>query len=220
VIFAILPVKSPHNAKQRLEGYLPAASREALARLMYEQTLATLCQAAGIDRVLVATSDGRIAGHAPDLGALVVMESEQLSHSASADAACLRAIEWGAATALLVPIDVPLAVPGDFERLALAARELPRPGLAIVPSADGTGTNALARTPPDVTPSRFGPGSFRIHLEQARARGVPVEVLRLPGLMFDIDTPEDVAELLARAPECRVAAFLRSCGRLGVCASK
>jgi hypothetical protein len=28
--------------------------------------------------------------------------------------------------------------------------------------------------------------------------------------MFDIDTLEDVAELLARAPESRVAEFLRS----------
>jgi 2-phospho-L-lactate guanylyltransferase len=80
----------------------------------------------------------------------------------------------------------------------------------IVPSADGTGTNALARTPPNAIESRFGPGSFRIHLDQAHARGVPAQVLRLPGLMFDIDTPEDVAELLARAPASRAATFLRS----------
>jgi len=216
VIFAILPVKSPQNAKQRLVGYLPAACRQALARLMYEQTIASLSMAGGIDRVLVATSDAQIAGHARALGALVVEEGEQLSHSASADAACFRAMEMGAATALLVPIDVPLAVPEDFERLAAAAR----PGVVIVPSADGTGTNALARTPPDVIPSRFGPGSFRIHLDSARARGVPVDVLRLPGLMFDIDTPEDVAELLARAPESRVAAFLRSASHFGSCALK
>ena len=117
-------------------------------------------------------------------------------------------MEMGAATALLVPIDVPLAVPEDFERLAAAA---PRghAGLVIVPSADGTGTNALVRTPPDVIRSRFGPGSFRIHLDSALARGVPAEVLRLPGLMFDIDTPEDVAELLVRAPDCRAARFLQ-----------
>jgi len=219
VIVAILPVKSPQNAKQRLVGYLPAACREAQARLMYEQTIASLSMAGGIDRVLVATSDAQIAGHARAVGALVVDEREQLSHSASADAACLRAMEMGAATALLVPIDVPLAVPEDFERLAAAAPK-GRPGLVIVPSADGTGTNALARTPPDVITSRFGPGSFRIHLDQARARGVPTEVLRLPGLMFDIDTPEDVAELLIRAPESRVAAFLRSSSYLGPCALK
>jgi 2-phospho-L-lactate guanylyltransferase len=157
------------------------------------------------------TSDTFIAAHARSLGALVFEETEQLSHSASADAACLRAIDLGATTALLVPIDVPLVTTADFERLAATAR----PGLVIVPSADGTGTNALARTPPDVIESRFGPGSFRAHLEQAREKGVEADVLRLPGLMFDIDTPEDVAELLERAPQSRVASFLRT-----ACASK
>jgi 2-phospho-L-lactate guanylyltransferase len=206
VTFAVLPVKSPKHAKQRLHGFLPATHRETLARLMYEQTITALCRATGIDRVAVATSDGAIAEHARDLGALVFEEREQLSHSASADAACLRAIELGASTVLLVPIDVPLVTPADFSRLAGAAF----PGVVIVPSADGTGTNALARTPPDVISSRFGPGSFRAHLDQAQANGVPAEVLRLPGLMFDIDTPEDVAELLDRAPACPVAAFLRS----------
>jgi 2-phospho-L-lactate/phosphoenolpyruvate guanylyltransferase len=209
VIFALLPVKSPQNAKQRLNGYLPAASRQALARLLYTQTLATLCQASGIDRVLVVTSDAEIAAHARGMGAWVMEESRQTSHSASADAACQRAMEMGAETALLVPIDVPLASRADFEGLASAGM-FSRPGVVIVPSAEGTGTNALARTPPDVIPSCFGPGSFQAHLVQARLRGIPAQVLRLPGLMFDIDTPEDVAQLLERAPECHVASFLRS----------
>ena len=220
MIFAILPVKSPPNAKQRLEGYLPAAHRETLARMMYEQTIASVSRARGIDQVLVATSDTQIAGHARALGALVMEESAQVSHSASADAACLRAMELGATAALLVPIDVPLAVVQDFERLAAVAGTRAKPALGIVPSADGTGTNALVRTPPDVIPSRFGPGSFRIHLNLADEHGVPAEVLHLPGLMFDIDTPQDVAQLLERAPYSRVASFLRSCGQLRSCTWK
>jgi len=211
VIFAILPVKSPKNAKQRLKGYLSVEEREVLARLLYRQTLAALCQAEGIDRVVVATSDVEAAAHARDQGVLVFEETEQISHSVSADAACLRAMELGATTALLVPIDVPRVTPADFTQLAGAAR----PGLIVVPSADGTGTNALVRTPPDVIESRFGPGSCRLHLEQARANGVFADVLRLPGLMFDIDTPEDVADLLAGPHDGPVCDFLRS-----ACASK
>ena len=131
--------------------------RETLARMLYRQTLAALCQAEGIDRVVVATSDTEVAEHARHSGALVFEENEQVSHSVSADAACLRAMEMGASTALLVPIDVPTATPADFSRLAASAR----PGLIVVPSSDGTGTNALVRTPPDCIESRFGPGSFR-----------------------------------------------------------
>jgi 2-phospho-L-lactate guanylyltransferase len=211
VIFAVLPVKSPQNAKQRLSGFLSAAQRETLAWISYKQTLAALCQAKGIDRVAVVTSDPDVAEHARRSGTLVFDENEQRSHSVSADAACLQAIKLGATTVLLVPIDVPLVTPADFSQLAAAAR----PGLIVVPSTDGTGTNALARTPPDVIESRFGPGSCRAHLDQARSKGVHAEVFRLHGLMFDIDTPEDVAELLAGSHDSDVSAFLRT-----VCASK
>jgi 2-phospho-L-lactate/phosphoenolpyruvate guanylyltransferase len=211
MIFAILPVKSPKNAKQRLIGFLAVEQRETLARMLYRQTLATLCQAQGIDRVVVVTSDVEISQHARQSGALVFEEDEQISHSASADAACLRAMNMGASTVLLVPIDVPTVTAADFTRLAASAR----PGLIVVPSSDGTGTNALVRTPPNCIESRFGPGSCRAHLDQALLKGLSADVLRLPGLMFDIDTPEDVVEFLAAPRHCHVSSFLRT-----ACASK
>jgi 2-phospho-L-lactate guanylyltransferase len=213
LIFAILAVKSPQNAKQRLKEFLAVEERETLARMLYTRTLAALCQAEGIDRVVVVTCDAEVAGHARRSGALVFEENEQISHSASADAACLRAMELGASTVLLVPIDVPTVTPADFSQLAASASA--RPGVIVVPSCDGTGTNALVRTPPDCIESRFGPGSFHAHLDQARSKGLPADVLRIPGLMFDLDTPEDAAELLARPDECQVSSFLRA-----ACASK
>ena len=205
MIFAVLPVKSPRNSKQRMIGFLDAEKREELAWLLYKQTLAALREASGIDLIAVATSDAEVAEHARRSGVIVFEERDQISHSVSADAACLRASEMGATTVLLVPIDVPLVTPDDFSGLAAAAR----PGLIVVSSADGTGTNALVLTPPDVIESRFGPGSFRAHMDEARAKGIFAEALHLPGLMFDIDTREDVDELLARAPEAPVSEFLR-----------
>ena len=115
-------------------------------------------------------------------------------------------MEIGARTVVLLPIDVPLATSSEIDALAGAAC----PGVLVVPSADGSGTNALVRTPPDVIQSCFGPNSLRAHLEQARARGVYAEIVRPPGIVFDVDTPEDVAELLDRAPDCRVAGLLKS----------
>jgi 2-phospho-L-lactate/phosphoenolpyruvate guanylyltransferase len=215
LIFAILPVKSPRSAKQRLKDLLAIEQRESLARMLYSQTLAALCKAEGIDRVVVVTCDAEVAGHARRSGALVFEENEQVSHSVSADAACLRAMGLGASTVLLVPIDVPTVTPADFSQLAASARASARPGVIVVPSCDGNGTNALARTPPDCIESRFGPGSCRVHLDQARSKGLPAEVLRITGLMFDLDTPEDVAEFLARTEESQISSFLRA-----ACASK
>jgi 2-phospho-L-lactate guanylyltransferase len=206
MIFALLPVKAPANAKQRLSGILTAPQREELARVLFEEVFATLCTVKGLDRIAVATSDAAIARRARDSGALVFEESEQLGHSHSADAAARRAMELGARTILLVPIDTPLVTAAEIESLIAAAGQ----GVIIVPSADGTGTNALVRTPPDAIESCFGPGSFQAHREQARLKAVAVKVMRPEGLLFDIDTPEDVAALLARAPDSRPAGLLRS----------
>ncbi len=204
MIFAVLPVKAPPNAKQRLAALLAAPDREVLARALYEHVIQTLCSARGLDRIAVATSDEATARDARRRGLLVFEESGQLSHSHSAGAGLRRAAALGATTVVLIPIDVPLLTVAEIEELVA-----PRPGLVIVPSADGTGTNALVQTPPGIIECRFGPGSFQAHLDQARACGVPVEVLRPPGLTFDLDTPADVAELLERAPESKFAALLR-----------
>ena len=206
MIFALLPVKAPKNAKQRLSSFFTPLQRERLARAMFDEVLATLCTVEGLARVVVVTSDEIAAGRARSLGAEVFEETEQQSHSASADAAARKAVELGASTVVLLPIDVPLVTKAEIESLIAEAA----PGVIVVPSADGAGTNALVRTPPGVIESRFGPDSFRKHIGQAEAAGVPVKVLRPPGLLFDIDTPEDIAELLTRAPSSRIAAVLRS----------
>jgi 2-phospho-L-lactate guanylyltransferase len=206
MIFALLPVKAPKHAKQRLSGLYSAEQRERLARAMFEEVLGTLCTVEGLARVVVVTTDEIAADRARALGADVFAEDEQQSHSISADAAARKAFELGASTILLLPIDVPLVTKEEIESLIAEAG----PGLLIVPSADGTGTNVLVRTPPSVIESRFGPGSFRKHVSQAEAAGVAVKVLRPPGLLFDIDTPEDIEALLNRAPSSRIAELVRS----------
>ena len=199
------------NAKQRLNGSLSPSQRESLARLMFEEVLSTLCAVRGLDRIIVATSDRAVGDHAIRSGAIVFEESEQLGHSHSADAASRRAMSCGGATILLLPIDVPLVTRAEIEELIDPAQvEEAKPRVIVVPSLDGTGTNALVRTPPDAIPSCFGPGSFRAHLDRARERGVPATVKRPPGLLFDIDTPEDVEELFRRAPHSRTARWLRT----------
>jgi 2-phospho-L-lactate guanylyltransferase len=205
MIFALLPVKAFRNAKQRLSGILTGAEREALAHALYEQMLETLLSTAGIDRICVITSDELAADRARRAGVTIFEENEQRSHSHSADDAARRAMQLGARTVMMLPIDVPLVTASEIEELAASAQR----GVVIVPDAGGTGTNALVLTPPDVIESCFGPGSLRAHLEQARLRGVPAEVLRPRGLVFDLDTPEDAVELLARAPDCRAAQFLK-----------
>lgn len=55
----------------------------------------------------------------------------------------------------------------------------------------------MLRRPPKAIPARFGPQSFRRHLDQAAARGLPAAVVDRRELSFDLDLPSDILTLLA-----------------------
>lgn len=209
MIFGLLPVKAPGGAKLRLRDILTPPQREALARCMFEEALARLLEVRGLDRVVVASSDAAVLRHAEAAGAAILPEAAQKGHSDSADRAARQCMEWGATTVAFVPIDVPMLQAVEIEEIMATAKAVPAPSLVIVPSLDGTGTNAMVRTPPDLIESRFGPGSFRAHVEQAEAKGAQVIVVRPAGLVFDLDTPGDVRLLFEKDPEGKITGLLR-----------
>jgi len=209
VIFCCLPVKAPSRAKERLRTYFTPEQREKFARAMFEDVLVEARKVRGLDRLVVISNDAQSLIIAGAAGAQVLLEKDQHGHSASADWAAAECMKRGAQTVLLIPIDVPAVRAAEIESLLEASAALPRPHLVIVPSRDGTGTNAMVRTPPNVIASRFGPGSFSEHVARAEAAGAEVKVMRPEGLLNDIDEPADVERFLATATAGRTAELLR-----------
>ena len=66
----------------------------------------------------------------------------------------------------------------------------------MVPSRDGTGTNAILRTPPTLFPSHFGPDSFAKHRREAEQAGARILVRRNERLEMDVDDESDLRALL------------------------
>lgn len=194
---ALLPVKKFENSKERLAGFLSSQERALLARTMFEDVWAALLQArraADGLHLLVTTAEPYAISRCQCDGVLCLPESEQRSHSDSVN----RATEWarslGIGALLSVPIDTPAATAEEILSL-LELRS--RFSVVIVPSADGTGTNALLRTPPDAIAPYFGPGSCQRHTEEAALKGLSHSVVPSPGLSNDIDTPEDLERFAA-----------------------
>jgi 2-phospho-L-lactate guanylyltransferase len=79
----------------------------------------------------------------------------------------------------------------------------------ITPARDERGSNAVLCSPAGAVPLRFGEDSFFPHLAAARARGIEPEVVRLPRIALDIDTPQDLALLLGTHARTRAHALLR-----------
>jgi 2-phospho-L-lactate guanylyltransferase len=195
---AILPVKSFNAAKQRLAGLLGAGSRQALAQAMFSDVLTSLRHVPGLDAVAVVTSDRVAESAALGERVQVLRDTEQAGQSEAALIGIRYAQAAGYERVLLVPGDTPLVDPQDVGALL----ELDAP-VAIVPDRNGTGTNALMIAPPDAIGPSFGPGSFARHVAAAQDAGVEHAVARIWPLMFDVDTPEDLADLSVALDERR-----------------
>lgn len=191
----LIPVKDLAQAKQRLAPALPQEARTLLARAMMEDVF---CAVAGIRTavpVFVISNDSHALAAARARGWECFPETRQLSESHSVDAASGLCAARGVTALLRLPIDIPLVRAGDVEAVLAACPAAP--GAVLVPSRSGKGTNALLRTPPDVFPSRFGPDSRRLHLEEARLRGARIRALRNPRIELDVDDEADLRALAA-----------------------
>jgi 2-phospho-L-lactate guanylyltransferase len=196
---AVLPVKDFSRAKQRLRGGLDLQSRQELAEAMLRDVLEAL-GASAVEEIVVVSAGARARELAHAAGATAIQDGEH-GHNAAAAIGVRAARALGAQRALLVPGDCPALDPTELDELL--ARAIVPPSVLIVPDRHGTGTNALCLTPPDALAPSFGPDSCQRHLAHARAAGVAAEVVEVPSLALDVDTPEDLEALASasgRAP--------------------
>ena len=204
--YLLIPVKDLSRAKQRLAEALSQEERTALAWALLEGTFAAAARSRRADRVAVVTLYPPAIALAQRYGMEAILETEQISESASVDFGAREARRRGATAVLRLPIDLPLIAAGEIDEIFAAADEA---DVVLVPSRDGTGTNAILRRPPDLFPSHFGPGSFRKHLAEAERAGVACRVLDLPRIALDIDDPADLRELLSHDIDPSLRELLR-----------
>jgi 2-phospho-L-lactate/phosphoenolpyruvate guanylyltransferase len=190
----LLPVKDLRNSKQRLTRVLTPEERFALAQAMLADTFRAASRVCKADKVFVVTNYEPAMQAARENGWEVLVEDQQISESASVDAASRQCQALGVTSVLRLPLDLPLVQASDIDELL--AIDCRAPAMIIVPSRDGTGTNAIRRTPPTLFPSHFGPGSFAKHCHEAKRCAAQIIVRRNPRLEMDIDDESDLRALL------------------------
>jgi 2-phospho-L-lactate guanylyltransferase len=190
----LLPVKDLRNAKKRLMGVLTTEERFGLAQAMLADTLRAVQSARRAEKIFVITNYRTAIDIAEENGWEILREDRQISESDSVDAASRICEQRGVRALLRLPLDLPLIEPRDIDELL--ALECSAPAMAIVPSRDGTGTNALLRMPPTLFPSHFGEGSFAKHIAEAKNTGASICLRRNPRLEMDVDDENDLRALL------------------------
>jgi 2-phospho-L-lactate guanylyltransferase len=209
-LWALLPVKDLADAKQRLAGVLSAPERQALFAAMLEDVLCTLAACRELAGIMLVTRDRQAQALAARYGARVLTEEHNRGHTAASSFGAATLARDGAAGMIQLPADIPLVTAADIG--AVLQVHGAAPAVTIAPSRDELGSNAVACSPPDLLPLRFGDGSFFPHLERARALGIEPRIVDRPGLALDVDTPADLAAFLAKPSETSAYAYLTESG--------
>lgn len=176
----LIPVKRLDSAKTRLAETLSPEDRAALMRELLEHVVAT-AQEAALGPITLVSSEPL------DVDGLSRFDDRGLPWNDALAAAMQEVVTERVATILAA--DLPLVTPDDVCKLVAAT---PARGVAIARARDG-GTNAVSMRPPGAYPTCFGTSeSAAGHERAAWLAGGNAHTLDLPGLAFDVDTPEDL----------------------------
>jgi 2-phospho-L-lactate guanylyltransferase len=192
-VWAVLPVKAFARGKSRLGGVLSDPLRAAFARDLFDHVVSALSAVPRIRGIVVVTDDHEVGERARQQGLTVVADPEERTLAAVVDRGLDEVRRLGGSAALVCMADLPRLVSAEVEAVIDALGEH---AVVVVPDLAEAGTNVLCTAPPLAFPSRFGRAdSFVQHLAQARSHGHEPLTLRLPGLAFDVDGPEDLERL-------------------------
>jgi 2-phospho-L-lactate guanylyltransferase len=184
---ALIAIKQRVRCKTRLSETLTSTARLQLVRSM----LAAVLSAAGAARtvrqiVVVSPERDTVPADVP-----VIVDTGEDLNSALTEAHRVL-LEFGWREVVILPADLPTITAADIDGLTRAGRI---GGFAIAPDTAGSGTNALCLVSAQAFRFQFGLGSQRLHLREAERMGLSPEVVRLPGLQFDVDSPADLSRL-------------------------
>lgn len=197
----VIPVKRLPGALRRLSGVLDPRERGLLQEAMLRDMLVACVGTDGVDEVLVVTSDDTAIRRATEAGARWLPDHDPPRGINAAVAVGRRDAAERGHRAVVLTADLPLIQPDDIT--AVVSTPCPAPGVVLVPSHTGLGTNALLMDPPAVFRTRLGEDSRARHQASAREVGCGYHEVERERIALDIDTPEDLRRMLQMDPPTR-----------------
>jgi 2-phospho-L-lactate/phosphoenolpyruvate guanylyltransferase len=200
-LHVLLPLRTLTGGKARLGEALDPEERVELVLGLLLHALDVVAAWGQAEAVHVVSPDATVASVMRAAGCAVSVH-RQSGEGLNAGVAIgvAEAMARGAASLLVLPTDLPYLSGDALSELVVAAdaglaAAAGGPLVAIAPSDARGGTNALLLHPPDVIAPCFGNDSLEAHLRAAQEAGAAVQLVGLPDLGFDLDTPEDLERL-------------------------
>ena len=204
-MWAIVPYKGAANAKRRLATALNQQERFNLALTMIRDVIHALHSSKSIDRIVLVSKSPYARQLACEYGLVLYRERATTLVDALVEASDWLVKKHSVATTFIVPGDVPLISADSVDRAVAGHTDV-----TVIPDRNSIGTNGLICTPPNAFPYVFDGKSFEPHCNAARAHGLETRVSRIREFELDIDTTDDLTELLRRDPQCRTGQLLKN----------
>ncbi|MDG2474218.1 MAG: 2-phospho-L-lactate guanylyltransferase [Paracoccaceae bacterium] len=197
----IVPMKDPRRSKSRLKGCLSDLDRELLVLKLFNQTLDRLEKALNdleVEfEVRVVTESEKIEDICLSHNIRTINSGEPKSLSLHLDYAARQAAKLKFSSLCIIPADLADPKIEDFKKL------LSFPivsGEVVMCPANDLGTNALFVSPPNAFGFAYGTKSFLKHVKLAETANVRPVILPLDSIKVDVDTSEDLENLLLKCP--------------------
>jgi 2-phospho-L-lactate guanylyltransferase len=199
---AIVPVRSLTTGKTRLSPVVSPEVRSELTKRMLAVTLAACRASAEIDQIMVISPDVDVLRFAHSIDHEVFnlrQHAEPGGLIPALEQARSVSLVNRFATMIVLFADLPLLNGSDVATLTTAEGQV-----AIAPDTADVGTNGLLlrRGPVDLRQFDFhyGVESFGSHVAESLRHGIEPAIVRAPGLAFDLDTPDDLRNLIQIDP--------------------
>ncbi len=179
----LIPIRSFSDAKSRLSAILDASKRTNLMLDCARKVIA----ACGDLPKLVLTSDPFVQSFAQNHGCHLIEDKGGGLNPAIQHAYNLL-VAYGIEHVTIAHADLPLAQ--DLTKLRVKDQS------TIVPDRRHDGTNVISLPATCDFHFLYGPNSFERHLQEAKRLGLEINLVEDPTLTIDIDTPDDLMELL------------------------
>ena len=201
---AIIPVSRFAHAKTRLSPTLTPLERENLLKAMLIDVIGVLKQK--VSDVVVISSDEDVLEFVDNIGVVTLKEKG----TTDLNGALMQAVKWCSKLVdqvLIVPSDVPLMKVEHVDKII----KMGETADMVIAPAKGGGTNALL-CPVNGMEMKFGECSFFKHLKEAESHKWPYAVFDSFYMSLDVNTAEDLGEIMLHGTDTETRNFLKSSG--------
>ena len=207
-MWAIVPIKTFDQAKQRLANVLNPDERRAIMLAMARDVLTCLSKSQHLSGILIVSRTTEADALAQTFGTERFAESPEANLAEALEQATQHLIaNFAARGVMVVPADMPGIRTSELDDILLEHE-----AVTILPDAENVGTNGLICSPPLSIPYIFDGQSFKPHVDAAFSAGFTPRVV--PGTRFslDVDTPADLEQVIISEPTSQTAHYLKRAG--------